>query len=298
MNDVLFIVGCDKSRLPWIGSIETKITICSYTKERFANDEYLIVLPRTFEFGDRAFIFIDARVSASEILFELGLLVSAIRSGFDGEIIGILSYMPFSRSSRRDGPGFSLGAKVLAGIIDSFRFSKIICCELHAPEVEGFFQTPVKLISMKKSIIEAIDGLGIEVIVAPDAGRRRECLQLSNELGISSFTLVKERSSASSVTQALAAIDLTNVFEGKNVLIYDDEVLTGTTVKLASGLLRANGARYVAFAVSHLNGYSEAVYNVLNSFDKIIVADTAPPSFGGVNVSYIDYSSIIDDIFG
>lgn len=229
------------------------IIIGDFSKQVFQDNEMTIKINNSVR-GSRVFLLISA-VSSDDII-SLLLAIDAVKRSGAKEIIPILPYFPYARADKRDSPRSPIGGKLMASMIETAGATSVIAFELHAAQIEGFFNIPLIHIEGKDLFYELFNSIFTTenaLLCAPDAGAGKRVEHLIENINQRCGTdlpyvlIHKTRESANVVGKMVLIGDVT----GKNVFIYDDMGDTcGTVIKAASVLLE-NGASTVTALLSH-----------------------------------------------
>lgn len=231
----------------------------------FANGNALVrVSPNSAE-RQAIVVVAFAMTQAGDVLIELGLLVDALRREYDGPIQCALPYLPYSRSNRLDELHTSFGARVYIDLLDALRVDRYLVFDLHAPELLGFFRTPVRQLSALPLVSAAIARrrARIDYVVAPDCGRYDACRRLARSWGAAADFFTKWRSDHSGRSSLIE--QRRPHLEGHTLLLFDDEITSGDTLVHAAAAASAAGAAEIHVAVV----YSFADLAVLRRLDEI-----------------------------
>ena len=168
----------------------------------------------------------------TENLMELLLTIDAAKRASADKVIAVMPYFGWARQDRKDKPRVSIGAKLVANLLTAAGVDRIMTCDLHADQIQGFFDLPVDHIYASKVFIPYLKSLNIEnlAIAAPDMGGAKRANAYAKELACPVIICHKSREKANVV----ASITAIGEVEGKNVVIVDDLIDTaGTLVKAA-----------------------------------------------------------------
>ena len=172
----------------------------------------------------------------SENLMELLLTIDAAKRASADKVIAVMPYFGWARQDRKDKPRVSIGAKLVANLLTAAGVDRIMTCDLHADQIQGFFDLPVDHIYASKVFIPYLRSLNIEnlAIAAPDMGGAKRANAYAKELACPVIICHKSRERANVVASITAIGDV----EGKNIVIVDDLIDTaGTLVKAADVLM-------------------------------------------------------------
>jgi ribose-phosphate pyrophosphokinase len=275
-------------------SHKTPIKIFSGTKSRFIAEkiakEYGIELGRTAytEFSDGefqtsyeetvrgAYVFIiQSTFPPSDNLMELLLMIDAAKRASAYKVVAVMPYFGFARQDRKDKPRVSIGAKLVANLLTAAGVDRIMTMDLHADQIQGFFDLPVDHLYASSIFVPYIKSLNLDnlVIAAPDMGGAKRANSYSKFLHTPLVVSHKSRNKANSVGEMTVIGDV----EGKNVIILDDMIDTAGTITKAADMMMAKGALSVRAVVTHpvLSG---PAYERINEskITEVIVTDSMP----------------------
>jgi ribose-phosphate pyrophosphokinase len=188
----------------------------------------------------------------NENLMELLTLLDAFKRSSATRITAVMPYYGYARQDRKDVGRVPITAKLVADLLESAGASRVLALDLHAAQIQGFFDIPVDHLYASPVICEYVRSLSISprdlIVLSPDEGSIKKALAYQKRLGGAIAVVDKRRSSASEVKQAhLIGPSL----EGKVVIVFDDMISTGGTVVGAAHVARAHGAREIYVCASH-----------------------------------------------
>jgi ribose-phosphate pyrophosphokinase len=241
--------------------------------QRFADGE---ILPKYEESIRGAHVcIIQSTQAPAENLLELLLLIDAARRASAAEITAVIPYYGYARQDRKEEGRVSIGAKLIATLLESAGASRVVTMDLHAGQIQGFFHIPLDNLEASVVHIPYIQSLHLEplVIVSPDAGgasrARKYARYLHGELAL----VDKYRAQAN----AVHSMRLIGEVRGKHALIVDDLVDTAGTLVKAAELLKEEGALSIRACVTHALLSGPAYERLTNSpIEELIVTDTLP----------------------
>ncbi len=208
-------------------------------------------------------------------LMELLLMIDAARRASAHKVIAVIPYFGWARQDRKDRPRVSIGAKLVANLLKAAGVDRVMTMDLHADQIQGFFDIPVDHLYASKIFVPYLQGLGIEnlSIAAPDMGGAKRASAYSKHLDAPMVISHKQREKPGEVARMTAIGDV----EGRNVVILDDLIDTAGTLTMAAQMLMDKGAASVRAAATHpvLSG---PAYDRLNAspISEVIVTDTIP----------------------
>lgn len=203
-------------------------------------------------------------------LMELLILVDALKRASASSVTAVMPYFGYARQDRKDKPRVPITAKLVANLLEKAGVDRILTMDLHAEQIQGFFDIPVDNLYARPVLVRAIRDLGLKngVVVAPDIGSSRTAKAFAHLLNWDVAVVDKRRINAEKV-EANALIG--NVRD-RQVLLVDDVCATGGTLKLAALVCRAAGALQVFAAVTH--GLCDAFVFEDSAMEKVFVTDT------------------------
>ena len=211
----------------------------------------------------------------TENLMELLLTIDAAKRASADKVIAVMPYFGWARQDRKDKPRVSIGAKLVANLLTAAGVDRIMTCDLHADQIQGFFDLPVDHIYASKVFIPYLKSLNIEnlAIAAPDMGGAKRANAYAKELACPVIICHKSREKANVV----ASITAIGEVEGKNVVIVDDLIDTAGTLVKAAKVLMDKGAASVRACATHAVLSGPAYDRINNScLKEVFVTDTIP----------------------
>ncbi|MSQ31206.1 MAG: ribose-phosphate pyrophosphokinase [Dehalococcoidia bacterium] len=231
-------------------------------------------------------------------LMELFVMIDAAKRASAGRITAVIPYYAYGRSDKKDQPRVPVTARLVANFIEVAGADRVLTMDMHAGQIQGFFNIPLDELTAFPLIAEHFRSLHLAAptVVAPDVGRAKLARDLAGRIDADIAIVDKRRVGNSSTAEALTLIGEVG---GRDCLIVDDEILTGGTVASAVQLLRARGARSVRVACVHPVMAPKA-FQVLDmpEIDEVVYTDTLPVvhgSFKNVPVTVLSVASLIGD---
>ena len=241
---------------------------------RFSDGEIRVQINESVR-EKRVFIVQSLCQPANDHIMETLLLVDAARRASAKEVNLVLPYYAYARQDRKDQPRVPISAKVLANLIESVGADRVIVVDLHAEQIQGFFNIPVEHITALPLFANYLREQNIEdlVIVSPDAGGAKRADKLAKKLGAELAIIYKMRPRPN----AVEVFDVIGNVEGKNCVIVDDIVDTAGTLVAAADMLLKKGAKSVRACITHGVLSGPAVERINNSkLTELVITDTIP----------------------
>ena len=211
----------------------------------------------------------------TENLMELLLTIDAAKRASADKVIAVMPYFGWARQDRKDKPRVSIGAKLVANLIKAAGVDRIMTCDLHADQIQGFFDIPVDHIYASKVFIPYLKALNLDnlAIAAPDMGGAKRANAYAKELACPVIICHKSRERANVV----ASITAIGEVEGKNIVIVDDMIDTAGTLVKAADILMDRGAKSVRACATHAVLSGPAYERIAASkLSEVFVTDTIP----------------------
>jgi ribose-phosphate pyrophosphokinase len=242
--------------------------------QHFADGEFSVSYEETIR-GRDVFL-VQSTFPNSDNLMELLLMVDAAKRASAHSIIAVIPYFGWARQDRKDKPRVSIGAKLIADMLSTAGVDRVITMDLHADQIQGFFDIPVDHLYASTVFLEHIKStfpLENLCIATPDVGGTKRASTYSKYLGVPMVICHKSRLRANEV----AEMRIIGEVEGLDVLLVDDMVDTAGTITKAANLMLENGARSVRAIASHAVMSDPASSRVDQSaLTEIIFTDSIP----------------------
>ncbi len=218
---------------------------------------------------------VQSTFPSSENLMELLLMIDAAKRASAYKIIAVIPYFGWARQDRKDKPRVSIGAKLIADMLSVAGVDRVITMDLHADQIQGFFNIPVDHLYASTIFVPYIRSLNIEniAIASPDVGGSKRAGSYAKHLDAPMVLGYKTREKANVVGE----MKIIGKVKGKNVIIVDDMVDTAGTLCKAANLIMEEGALSVRAIVTHGVMSGKAIENVMNSaLEQIVFTDSIP----------------------
>ena len=226
--------------------------------------------------GARVFI-IGSTEPSSENLMELLLMLDAAKRASARHITAVIPYFGWARQDRKDKPRVPIGAKLIAKILETAGATRIITMDLHADQIQGFFEKPVDHLFASTIFLPYIESLKLSdlTIASPDMGGSKRAYAYSKFLSSDVVICYKQRVKANVISHMELIGDVT----GKNVILVDDMVDTAGTLTKAADLMMERGALSVRAICTHAILSGTAYERIENSkLEELITTDSIPVS--------------------
>lgn len=241
--------------------------------QKFSDGEFQPVFQESIR-GDMVFL-IQSTFSPSDNILELLLMIDAVRRASAYKVIAVIPYYGYARQDRKDKPRVAIGAKLIANMIVAAGADRVITMDLHAAQIQGYFDIPVDHLDSSAIFIPYIENLKLEnlTFAAPDVGSANRIREISSYFNADMVICDKHRKRANEIASMVVIGDV----EGRDVVLIDDICDTGGTLAKAAGLLKEKGARSVRALCTHPVLSGNAYANIENSvLEELVVCDTIP----------------------
>lgn len=223
---------------------------------------------------------IQSTFAPSDNLMELLMLIDAAKRASAKRIIAVIPYFGFARQDRKDKPRVPITAKLVADLLTTAGISRLITIDLHADQIQGFFNVPVDHLLASSIFIPYLRGLASEdfkmediLFASPDVGGTKRASEYAKKLNTGFVMCYKQRNKPNEI----GIMQLIGDVKGKHVILVDDIVDTGSTLCKAAELIQEHGAKSVRAMITHPVLSGEAINKVENSSMKeLIVTNTIP----------------------
>ena len=244
--------------------------------------------------GARLFL-IGSTHPSSENLMELLLMIDAAKRASARHITAVIPYFGWARQDRKDKPRVPIGAKLIAKLLETAGATRIITMDLHADQIQGFFEKPVDHLYASTIFIPYIESLKLDglTIASPDMGGSKRAYAYSRFLESNVVVCYKQRKKANVIDH----MELIGEVKGKNVVIVDDMVDTAGTLTKAADLMMERGAKSVRAICTHALLSGNAYEKIENSkLEELIVTDSIPQKKESIKVNVLTCANLFADV--
>ncbi len=250
------------------------VELCGVDITRFPDGEIFVKLRDNVR-GDDLFLVQSVAVNPNDYLMELLIMIDAAKRASAKRITAVLPYYGYARQDRKDQPRVPITAKLVANLLVAAGANRVLCMDLHAQQIQGFFDIPVDHLYAAPVIVKYLRSQSLDnlVVVSPDAGGLKMADAYSKLLDAGIAVVGKQRKSATDVE----ANHLVGDVEGCNTLIVDDMTSTAGTLSAAAGLLKKAGAKSIRAAVSHSLLTEKGIERLKESpIEELVTTDSVP----------------------
>lgn len=260
--------------------------------QRFADGEFSVSYEESIR-GRQVFL-IQSTYPSSDNLMELLLMIDAAKRASARSIVAVIPYFGWARQDRKDKPRVSIGAKLIADMLSAAGINRLITMDLHADQIQGFFDVPVDHLYASAIFTNYIDTLDKEnlVIATPDVGGTKRASSYAKYFGVPMVICYKLRKKANEISEMQIIGDV----EGMDVLLVDDIVDTAGTITKAADLMMSHGARTVRAIASHAVMSDPASERIdKSSLSEMLFTDSIPYSKKCEKVTILSIADVFAD---
>ena len=224
--------------------------------------------------GARVFL-IGSTFPPAENLMEMLLMIDAAKRASADKITCVIPYFGLARQDRKDKPRVPIGAKLVANLLTAAGATRVMTMDLHADQIQGFFEIPVDHIYASTIFVDYVKSLELDnlTIASPDMGGAKRAKSYAKYLNAEIVICYKERKKANQVDEMFLIGDV----NGRNVILVDDMIDTAGTLTKAAEIIMKNGAKSVRAMATHPI-YSGSAYNRIQDsvLTEVVVTDSIP----------------------
>jgi len=245
--------------------------------------------------GTDVFVIQSTSQPANQHLMEMFIMIDALRRASASRITAVLPFYGYARQDRKDQPRVPITAKLVANLLVAAGANRVLTMDLHAQQIQGFFDIPVDHLYAAPVLLEYISHQQTPnlVVVSPDLGGLKMAAAYSQTLG-AELAIVAKRRKSPTETEAISVI---GDIDGKNVLLVDDLTETAGTLVNAAHLLKQRGARRIQACVSHALINDLGIERLRKSeIDELITTDSVVrPSIEGVKITTLSVAGLLGE---
>lgn len=244
--------------------------------------------------GARVFI-IGSTFPSTDNLMEMLLMLDAAKRASARHVNAVIPYFGWARQDRKDKPRVPIAAKLIAKMLVTAGATRIITMDLHADQIQGFFEIPVDHLYASTIFLPHLRNLNLDnlTIASPDMGGSKRAYAYSKALNSDVVICYKQREKANVISH----MELIGDVEGKNVVIVDDLVDTAGTLTKAAGIMMKRGAKSVRAICSHPVLSGNAYEKLENSkLEELIVTDSIPLKKDSPKIKVVSCAPLFADV--
>lgn len=248
-------------------------TLGDLSSKQFSDGEIAVEYKESVR-GSTVFV-VQSTFCPTDNLMELLLAIDAAKRASADYIVAVIPYFGYARQDRKDKPRVAIGSKLVANMLTSAGANRIMTMDLHASQIQGFFDIPFDHLEASYLFMPYIKKLNLDnlIVAAPDVGSSYRARMYAHHLGCEFVICDKFRKKANEVAEMTVIGDVTD----KNVIMVDDLIDTGGTLAKAAKMLTEHGARSVRAFCTHPVLSGNAYKNIENSvLEELVVCDTIP----------------------
>ncbi|MCD6543303.1 MAG: ribose-phosphate pyrophosphokinase [Flavobacteriaceae bacterium] len=272
---------------------EYGMVIGKVKKNIFSDGEFQVSYEESIR-GRRIFL-IGSTDPPSENLMELLLMIDAAKRASARHITAVIPYFGWARQDRKDKPRVPIAAKMVAKILQAAGATRVITMDLHADQIQGFFEIPVDHLYASTILLPHIKNLNMDniTIASPDMGGSKRAYAYSKFLQSEVVVCYKERKKANVISN----MELIGDVKGRNVIIVDDMVDTAGTLTKAADLMMEKGAVSVRAIATHAILSGDAYNRIKDSaLEELIVTDTIPLKESCSKIKVVSCAPLFADV--
>jgi ribose-phosphate pyrophosphokinase len=222
------------------------------------------------------FVFlVQSTFAPTDNLMELLLMIDAAKRASAYKVIAVIPYYGFARQDRKDRPRVAIGSKLVANMLTAAGADRVVTMDLHAPQIQGYFDIPVDHLDSSAIFIPYIEQLNLAnlTFAAPDVGSANRIREVASFFEVDMVICDKHRKRANEIASMVVIGDVTD----RDIVLIDDICDTGGTLAKSAALMKEKGARSVRALCTHPVLSGKAYENIDNSvLEELVVCDTIP----------------------
>ena len=254
-------------------TLNKELTIVNVSK--FSDGEIFVKIEESMR-GKHVFYIQSTSAPANDNLIELLLTLDALKRSSARTVTLIMPYFGYARQDRKSEPRVPISAKAVADMIESIGITRLVTLDIHADQIQGFFNSPVDNLYGANIFLKSLSGITNEntIIASPDAGGVSRARYFAKKLGVNDIAVIDKRREKANESEVMNVLG--NV-EGKEVIIIDDMVDTAGTLIKAAKAFKDQGAISVKACITHgvLSGKAlENLRHGKDDLDKLVISDS------------------------
>lgn len=290
MNDYILVAGTANPEFAKKVAAILGKELAEVEVKRFSDGEINVNIAESVR-GKDVFIIQPTCAPANDNLMELLIIVDALKRSSAGTINAVIPYFGYARQDRKAAPRVPISAKLVADMLETAGVQRVITIDLHAAQIQGFFNIPVDHLIGASLFVDYIKekNLPNPIIASPDVGGVARARSYAEKLGYDLVIVDKKREKANESE----VMNIIGEVEGRDVIILDDMVDTAGTLTKAADVLKSKGATSVMACCTH-GVLSGPAYDRISksALDELVITDTIPPKASHDKISVLTASEI------
>lgn len=273
-NCIMLISGNAHKPLAEEVAKELGMKLCDATSTTFSDGEISVQINENIR-GTDVFLIQPTCTPVNDNIMELLIFIDAMKRASAGRITAVIPYYGYARQDRKSQPRVPISSKLVADLLTAAGANRILTMELHAGQIQGFFNIPVDHLYASPILSEYVKDLKLQntVVVSPDAGGVERARAFAKRLD-ASLAIIDKRREKANVSEVMHVIGNVN---GKSAILIDDMIDTAGTIVQAAQALKEQGAERVFASASHAVLSGPAIDRLNGStIDEVIVTNTIP----------------------
>ena len=275
MNSLKIFSGNSNRQLALDICTELDIPLGDADVFKFSNENIFVQIKEHIR-GEDVFVVQSLSTPVNDSIWELLIMIDALKRASAGRITAVIPYYAYGRTDKKDQPRVPITARLLADCLTVAGAHRVVTLDMHAGQIQGFFNIPVDELTAQIIQAEYLKSLGLKdlTIVATDEGYAKKARQLADRVDAGLAVVEKRRIGNSGNTEVLGIIG--NV-QDRTAIIVDDEIDTGGSISQATKVVQNNGAKGTYLCATH-GVFSGAAIDRLNKIQvcEIVVTDSIP----------------------
>jgi ribose-phosphate pyrophosphokinase len=242
---------------------------------KFKNDNTFVRIEENVR-GSDVFVIQTSANPVNDYFMELLIMIDALKHASASRVTAVLPYYPYARSDKKDQPRISITARLVADLIEAAGADRTLTMNLHSEQIQGFFRIPVDQLLASPILCEYFARKGVQncIVVAPDAGSAKRAEKYALTLGLPMAILDKRRDP---LNDTVEIYNIIGDVRGKNAIVFDDEIATGSSMIETAHALIEHGAREIRAGAVHAVLCGDASRLLRSSpYTEIVVTNTLP----------------------
>ena len=264
--------------------------------EKFSDGEIAITIHESVR-GSDVFVVQSTSAPVNDHLMEMLIMCDAFKRASAGRITAVIPYYGYARQDRKNRPRDPISAKLVADLITAAGADRVLTMDLHAPQIQGFFNIPVDHLYGTPILVpffEQFKGRDDFCVVSPDVGSVKRARTFAEKLNVT-FAIVDKRRQKANVSEV---VNIVGEVDGKDLVIVDDVIDTAGTLCNAAAALKEKGAKTIYACATHGVLSGPALENIKNSvIDEVILLDTIklPPEKCTEKITVLSVANVFSE---